>query len=131
MLDITNKAKENQFKILHDYIASNKLLYKIKVRDSPRCNFCDLFTQDTNHLFFNCMCVKNFWFRVRDWLQREHHVELDVELKTILLGHLNACNLINKVTMYGKLFIFKCKYNNVNPNLDNFVAYLEKNQYNH
>ena len=38
---VSNKAKENQYKIMHDYIPTNKLLFKMKIKDSPRCNFCN------------------------------------------------------------------------------------------
>ena len=51
-LQIINKAKEMQYKILHDYVPTNKLLYKMTYIASPRCNFCNLYNQDTCHLFF-------------------------------------------------------------------------------
>ena len=51
-LDVTNAAKELQYKILQNYIATNKLLYKMKIKPNPRCNFCNLNTQDIAHLFF-------------------------------------------------------------------------------
>ena len=126
-LNITNKAKENHFKILHDYIATNKLLYQIKVKDSPRCNFCELYKQDTYHLFFNCLIVKNFWFNVAEWVFTEYHLEMNVEIRVVLFGQFDACDLINKVLLYGKLYIYKCKYNDVHPNHSNFVRFLEKN----
>ena len=57
---VSNKAKENQYKIMHDYVPTNKLLFKMKIIDSPRCNFCNLYVQDTYHLFFDCLIVKTF-----------------------------------------------------------------------
>ena len=51
-IKISNKIKELQYKILHGYVATNKLLYKIKQIGSPRCDFCFLYTQTIKHLFF-------------------------------------------------------------------------------
>lgn len=128
-INISNKAKENHFKILHDYVATNKLLYQIKVKNSPRCNFCNLYKQDTYHLFFNCLIVKNFWFKVAEWLFSEYQFEMNVEIRVVIFGQFDACDLINKVLLYGKHYIYKCKYNDVLPNHNNFIRFLERNQY--
>ena len=49
---VTNRVKELQYKILHSYVATNKLLYKMNIKASPRCNFCFLYNQDIEHLIF-------------------------------------------------------------------------------
>jgi hypothetical protein len=123
---VSNKAKENQYKILHDYVATQKLLYKIKVLDSPRCNLCELYIQDTCHLYVECMEVKNFWFQVKDWLQSEYNECVSLDTKDILFGNSEASDLQNKVFMYAKLFIFKSKYKNYVPNCNGFRAWLGK-----
>ena len=71
-LNISNKAKEMQYKILHNYVPTNQLLFKMNIIQSPRCNFCNLYDQTTPHLFFNCLVVKNFWFSVIAWLESDH-----------------------------------------------------------
>ena len=63
-LKMSNKVKEINYKILHNYVATNKLLYKIGINDSPRCNFCNLYEQNTKHLFFECLSIRNFWFAI-------------------------------------------------------------------
>lgn len=125
-IKVSNKAKEIQYKILHDYVATNKLLYKINVRDSPRCNFCELYSQDTCHLFVECMEVKNFWFDIREWLQSEYNETLSLGIQDILFGKVDVCDFHNKIYMYGKLFIFKCKYKNSIPCCNIFQSWLSK-----
>ncbi len=49
---INNEIKEMQFKILHRYLATNKLLYDMRKVDSPRCVFCNLHSETICHLFF-------------------------------------------------------------------------------
>ena len=99
------------YKILHNFVATNKLLYKIGKVDSPRCNFCQLYDQDTQHLFYHCMVVRNFWFRVVEYLSIEHGLTVNLSLEDILFGHasIKGNNIINKTIMLGKLYVFRCK----------------------
>jgi len=110
-LQISNKAKEMNYKILHNFVATNKLLYKIGKVDSPRCNFCQLYDQDTQHLFYHCMVVRNFWFRVVEYLNIEHDLTVNISLEDILFGHasIKGNNIINKTIMLGKLYVYFCK----------------------
>ncbi len=124
---VINKVKELQYKIFHSYVATNKLLYKMNIKPSPRCNFCFLYSQDIEHLIFECMVVKNFWFRVREWLLRQFEIEKTFCLKDIMLGCLTDCSLINKVVLYGKYYILKCKYQDNMPNIEPFIEYVTVN----
>ena len=110
-LKISNKAKQMNYKILHNFVATNKLLYKIGKVDSPRCNFCQLYDQDTQHLFYHCMVVRNFWFRVVEYLNIEHDLTVNISLEDILFGHasIKGNNIINKTIMLGKLYVYFCK----------------------
>ena len=125
---VSNKAKENQYKIMHDYIPTNKLLFKMKIKDSPRCNFCNLYIQDTYHLLFNCLIVRNFWFGVTELISNEQFVNINIELRNVMFGSDTFSTLINKIILYGKLYILKCKYKDLNPSIDNFVTYLNVHQ---
>ena len=125
-IKVSNKAKENQYKILHDYVATNKLLHKMNVLDSPRCNFCELYTQDTCHLFAECIEVKNFWFNVRNWFSLQYDEYVSLTTRDILFGNFTASDLQNKIIMYAKLFIFKSKYRNSLPNFKVFQTWLNK-----
>lgn len=125
-LQIINKAKEMQYKILHDYVATNKLLYKMTYAASPRCNFCNLYHQDTCHLFFECMEVKNFWMSLNEWLMFEHDIPISISLKTILFGELDAPDIQKKIVLYAKLFIFQCKYKENVPLLNTFIQWIKQ-----
>jgi len=60
-IKVENKIKEFQYKILHKYLPTNKLLFFMKLKDSPRCNFCFVYTQTIQHLFWECLCIHNMW----------------------------------------------------------------------
>ena len=127
-VNVSNKAKENQYKLIHDYIPTNKLLYKMNFKDSPRCNFCNMYEQNTCHMFYNCFEIKNFWFRVMDWLRTDHQTNVNIELKCVIIGDNNLNDFVNVVILYGKLFISKCKYNDERPAFEKFLSTLTLNQ---
>ena len=124
---VSNKAKEIQYKILHDYIANNKFLFHIGVRDNQRCNFCNLYNQTTVHLFYECLVVKNFWFSVRDWIQTKGDNSFLVTVKYVIFGSENLSKFANEVVLYGKKFIHNCKYKEIMPYLDPFRNSLTNN----
>ena len=68
-LDVDNTAQELQYIILQNYVATNKLLYKMKIKPNPRCNSCNSYTQDTAHLFFESLDTKYFWLQLNDKLK--------------------------------------------------------------
>ena len=70
-LPISNKAKEMNYKIVHGYVTTNHLLYKMNIVNSDVCNFCKHCEQTVLHLFYDCTHVKRFWLAVEQWLTRE------------------------------------------------------------
>ena len=126
-INISNKAKELQYKIIHGYIATNKKLFQMKLISSPRCNFCNLYTQDCQHLFFECLETKNMWLNIQRWLKEDYNVEYDFTLYSVLFGVYNNCSrehvIINQMIMYCKLYIYKCKYKDISLNMTMFKNY--------
>ena len=110
-IQLSNTAKENQYKILHNCIATNQLLYKMKLIESPRCGFCFLYVQSVKHLYWDCLIIKNFWFAVKSWMCNQHDIRITLNPKLIFLGYFEEANFktINSVILYGKLYISKCK----------------------
>ena len=59
-----HKIQETQFKVLHNYVPTNRLLFKMKKITSDKCNFCHLYVQNLYHLLYDCLVVRNFWHSV-------------------------------------------------------------------
>ena len=111
-----NKLKEMQYKILHQYIPTNQLLYKMKKIDSVKCNFCSLYCEDIYHLFYACLAVKDIWFFVericKDGLNVTHKLTCSDILLGFMTEKLSTVNIIiNRLILYGKYYILQCKYN--------------------
>ena len=48
-LPISNKAKGMHYKIVHGYVATNHVLYKMDIVNSDVCNFCKHCEQTVFH----------------------------------------------------------------------------------
>ena len=125
-IQITNIARELSYRILHNYISTNRLLFKMKIIDSPRCNFCNLYEQTTPHLFHNCLTVKSFWYSITEWLNAEHNIVTNILLKDVLFGRQNEVHsfLLNRVIFYGRLYIMNCKVQKKELRIDGFNIFL-------
>ena len=96
-LPISNKAKEMHYKIVHGYVATNHLLYKMNIMNSDVCNFCKRCEQTVFHLFYDCNHVKRFLLAVEQWLTRECGIDLKFCAKNVLFGVVEKDNFINSV----------------------------------
>ena len=59
------KLRWLQYRISHRIIATNKLLYKINIKDNPFCTFCQLEEETIAHLFFECDHVQKLWSELK------------------------------------------------------------------
>ena len=106
-----NKVFETQYKILHNYVPTNHLLFQMGKIPSDSCNFCFLYSQNIFHLFFDCLNVRNFWYQVEDRVNVNQQNNYTILKFDVFFGHQSKEEYINKVIMYGKHFILQCKYN--------------------
>ena len=123
LLKVENRVMETHYKIVHKYLATNKLLHKMGKIESPRCNFCFIHTQDIEHMLYSCNIVRNFWFQLCHWIQESLNKEVNFSIKDILFGNSipNSNSKINKIVLCAKHYVCKCKYNDNNPSLHVFI----------
>ena len=50
-----------QYKVLHNILCANKMLFKFGMVTSPRCSFCKLHDETIMHLFYDCVIFKKLW----------------------------------------------------------------------
>ena len=56
-----------QYKITHNILATNSILYKMKKVASPSCPFCPSDCQNMYHLFISCPQASSFWHKFQRW----------------------------------------------------------------
>ena len=83
------KIIEMQFKILHRIIGTNNFLFKIGQKASPTCLLCEIQIETLEHLFYECLIVKNFWLKIIDEWQNFKGSELKIDGKHVLLGYID------------------------------------------
>ena len=58
---LDTKARMFQYKVLHNIVYANKMLFKFGKVTSPRCCFCKLHDEIIMHLFYEWWIVKELW----------------------------------------------------------------------
>ena len=65
--DVNNRVRDLQYKIVHRFLPTQSLLYKMNKIDSSLCLYCNLYVDKLEHALFDCLVVKNFWLEVFDY----------------------------------------------------------------
>ena len=123
-----------QLRIQHRILATNTFLTKIGIKQDNKCTFCKNAQETLIHLFYDCEIINCFWQNLADWLKNNctHIVDLQLSKTDIIWGVINKQRgdlVINFIILLGKKFIYKNKYDNTIPNLQNF-KYFFKFHYN-
>ena len=125
---LNNTLKEFQYKITHGYLATNLLLYKMRIIDSPRCNFCNLYQQSMSHLFFECMPVRSIWYQIEKKILNVTNRLISFKEHDILFGipfdEDNFYNMVNIVIYHTKFYLYKCKLNSNDIIYEKLLAYI-------
>ena len=106
-----------QFRILHRYIPTNKLLHKMGKIDNPRCLQCNLYIESIKHLFYECICLRPIWFLIEKFISDSIETNIKLCCRDVMLGYDIINNksiqnvIVNQVILYCKYYI--CSVNTV------------------
>ena len=107
-----NYIKDLQFQILHRYLPTNYMLYKMNKVTSMRCSFCETHIESITHLFYHCIVVRPIWNVVSNVLEKLERRNLKLRCQDVIFGFgfeqkLSKKNmLVNTVILYVKAFIW-------------------------
>ena len=126
----SNYIKDFQFQILHRYLPTNHLLYKMNKIGSMSCTFCNIHCETITHLFYECTCVKSLWMFIDNVIELTENVKTNLKCQDVLFGlgfQSKICfkyKDINNLILHAKDFIWRCrKYNRQVSRLE-FVSWL-------
>ena len=77
-----------QYKILNNVLYLNKLLYKMKILESPFCYFCREQNETPIYLFCKCKVTLDYWSSLQAWLRSILNLP-DLTPESALLGKLD------------------------------------------
>ena len=108
---VTNEVKLSVFhyKIVHNILYTNKILYKKKKKQQPDCCYCYGIDQMQLHLFVECSIAKLFWNKFTNWYNATCGGNIALEQNEIIYGvlrHISSCLTLNHLTIIGKYFLY-------------------------
>ena len=104
-----------QYKIIHNILATNSILYKMKKVASPSCPFCPSDCQNMHHLFISCPQASSFWYKFQRWCSTVCNASLLLSEPEVLFGITRPCThrlTLNHLIMLGKCFLYINALNN-------------------
>lgn len=118
---VLHKAKEVTFKIFNDIYPSNNFLHLRFNWENNSCVFCDRHIETMEHIFFECVYVKEFCLSVLNWLCSKQ-ITLDpltwLDVKVGVNSKENDTDFrVNNIIVLCKCFIHRCKYFKIRPQM--------------
>jgi len=120
---ISNKLRSFYYQFRMKDIMTNSKLYKMKIKETAKCNWCENIHQDMIHLFWDCVESRNIWYQLEHWLNSElTQGNLKIEIGMIFLYDIEAGNLTNIINL---IVLITCRYIYVSKCLDNKLNFME------
>ena len=85
-----------------------KMLYMMKISNSPLCNYCNLL-ETLPHMLVECKNVHDFWVKAISWWNSQSGNSYTIDVLCILFGYYPAertTRLFNYYILLGKRYIF-------------------------
>ena len=75
-----------QYRMSHRILATNEYLFKLKIKDSKLCTFCNIEPEGLIHLFVECEHVENVWNMLESLISETCGFPLNFNKCEILFG---------------------------------------------
>ena len=99
-----------QYRISHRILATNELLFKMKILNNKMCSFCKAETENIEHLFIGCIKVENLWNDINKWLYEKCSYIINYTKYELLFGKLGKnCESTNMIVLLVKYYIYKSR----------------------
>ena len=119
-----------QYKIVHNILYTNKILYKMKKKQQPDCPYCHDIDQTPLHLFVECPIAKSFWNQFTKWYNATCRGNIALEQNEIIYGVLKFASsglTLNHLIIIGKYFLYiNAVQDDKRPQFTDFVTLNEK-----
>ena len=125
---VEDKLRSFQFKLIYDIIPSNLSLYKVSIKDSPRCDHCLFQNETLVHMFCECPDVKIFWKDVIMWWNTKCPDDINPNSIEILYGYkpeITSFYALNHYLLIAKYIVYLARNQSEAPSLQVFLALLE------
>ena len=101
-----------QYKVLHNTLYVNKMLFKFGKVISPRCSFCKLHEETIIHLFYDCLIVKRIWNQLKSILSNNINFPISTP-QSAIFGFwdldTNEHLILNHLLLIFKMYIYNAR----------------------
>ena len=122
-----SKLRAFQFKFLHRKIATNDFLYKIGIKQTDSCSFCEEQKETLVHLFWTCKYTQNFWKSMFEWISQNfkdlENVSPSLSLCFGLIDDVKDL-LFHHLLLIARHYIYTCRLGNKLPKLQVYIQVL-------
>ena len=119
-----------QFRIINRILITNRQLKLYQIKNSEHCEFCRVETETYEHLFFECVFVKEIWSKIQNWLYPKMIFTQQIQINNVIFGFrfdTPENNLLNFIILIVKKYIYNCRCKEIKPCFE--VALLEIKKY--
>ena len=113
------KLQNFQYRLLHNKIFCNDVLYYWRKTPSQICNWCEEKKQTINHLLYNCKYARRIqhWF---DCWMDSLDITFEMSLKNVVFNMVNEnrTHISNSLELVIKQYLFRCKCSNTLPSVN-------------
>ena len=103
-------------------------LYKMNIKDSPRCDRCHFQNETLVHMFCECPDVKIFWKDALMWWNTKRPENIDPNSIEVLYGYkpeITSFYALNHYLLVAKYHVYLARNQSETPCLQVFLALLE------
>ena len=113
-----------QYRIIHNILYTNCILYKMKKVQDLHCPFCTTVDQTVGHLFVSCPIASSFWSDFVKWYHSVSKKTLSLSKNEIIyraLANWSSCSTRNHLILIGKYFQYCKSLNSVKFQFADFL----------
>ena len=89
VVTINSFQRNFQYKILHNILYLNKMLFTFGKTKTPLCSFCYSYDETIKRIFLECICVKQLWNHLRLFLTNDISLPI-LTPQTAIFGFING-----------------------------------------
>ncbi|MCG8049147.1 MAG: reverse transcriptase domain-containing protein [Candidatus Thiodiazotropha endolucinida] len=98
------------WKMMHDILPINSLLFKRKISDQLNCTLCESLPETVMHLFLECTVVKPLLTIIDQWCKRLTHSNASIMTHDFVKYHLLNTNVLHDANVFNCLIALISEY---------------------
>ena len=113
VVTINSFQRNFQYKILHNILYVNKMLFTFGKTKTPQCSFCHSYDETIKHIFLECIYIKLLWNHLTLFVMNDISFPI-LKPQTAIFGFINGIEnnvykIKNHILLIFKLHVYKSR----------------------